>query len=114
MPRLKAELFASVYVSPFPYTKQTASILTAGKSLILQNHVLVRELDYGALSKMIDHFVQSDLEVITKWWKYQDPGMVFRAARALIHFAGESEISFPKWSIDMHWKIYLLYPIDLQ
>lgn len=83
MPRLKAELFASVYVSPFPYTKQTASILTAGKSLILQNHVLVRELDYGALSKMIDHFVQSDLEVITKWWKYQDPGMVFPGGESL-------------------------------
>ena len=32
---------------------------------------------------MNDHFVQSEIEEITKWWKYQDPGMVFPGGESL-------------------------------
>jgi len=74
---LKAEKFESVYVSPFPYTKQTASILTAGRHIEIHNHVLIRALDFGVLEKMLEHFLQSDSTVISEWWKNQEPNMIF-------------------------------------
>jgi broad specificity phosphatase PhoE len=80
---LAPEPIAAAYASPFPYTRQTAEVIAADRGLVVQPHVLVRDVDFGMLSAFMAQFAATDTAALARWWAEQEPGMRFPGGESL-------------------------------